>query len=71
MTSHVSASAEVLIFTIKTALNSYDYNSCIFLYFLQIIPENFDMKQKIDSILLNSQSETKRARSMDIDDFML
>ena len=29
------------------------------------------MKQKVDAVLRNSNSELKRARTMDIDDFML
>lgn len=36
-----------------------------------IVPDNFDMKQKVDAVLRNSNSELKRARTMDIDDFML
>lgn len=35
------------------------------------IPDSFDMKQKIENILQNSNSELKRARTMDIDDFMM
>lgn len=35
------------------------------------VPDNFDMKQKVVAVLQNSNSELKRARTMDIDDFML
>ncbi|KDR21683.1 probable dimethyladenosine transferase [Zootermopsis nevadensis] len=35
------------------------------------VPDNFNMKQKVDNILKSCESESKRARSMDIDDFMM
>ncbi|XP_069702475.1 probable dimethyladenosine transferase [Periplaneta americana] len=35
------------------------------------IPDDFDMKQKTDSILQSCKSESMRARTMDIDDFMV
>ncbi|KAM3967822.1 putative dimethyladenosine transferase [Aphomia sociella] len=34
------------------------------------IPENFDIKQKVQEILTNAEAEQMRARTMDIDDFM-
>ncbi|XP_063238470.1 probable dimethyladenosine transferase isoform X1 [Bacillus rossius redtenbacheri] len=35
------------------------------------IPEDFDMKQKIEDVLKTGDWETKRARTLDIDDFMM
>uniref|UniRef100_A0A1B6CFY7 rRNA adenine N(6)-methyltransferase n=1 Tax=Clastoptera arizonana TaxID=38151 RepID=A0A1B6CFY7_9HEMI len=37
----------------------------------QILPESFDMKNKVEDILTNCSSAEKRARTMDIDDFLI
>jgi hypothetical protein len=37
---------------------------------LQKIPEDFDIKQKIEEVLKQDAFNEKRARTMDIDDFM-
>lgn len=36
----------------------------------QDIPENFDIKEKVQEILTKSETDQMRARMMDIDDFM-
>lgn len=38
---------------------------------LQEVPQDFSIAQKIDSVLQESKFSEKRARSMDIDDFMV
>lgn len=47
---------------------------CLLSYFvlthLQTIPDNFDIKQLINNILKKVEAESKRARTMDIDDFI-
>lgn len=51
-------------------------NICYFTYFimlvtyLQIIPDNFDIKQLINHVLEKADAKNKRARTMDIDDFI-
>ncbi|KAJ9597065.1 hypothetical protein L9F63_027047, partial [Diploptera punctata] len=37
----------------------------------KVIPDDLDMKLMIDAILVRSKSESKRARTMDIDDFLV
>lgn len=37
---------------------------------LQPIPEDFDLKAKVNDILIEAEAAEKRARTMDIDDFM-
>lgn len=37
---------------------------------LQDIPADFDIKDKVEQILLKLDADKKRARTMDIDDFM-
>lgn len=37
---------------------------------MQDIPEDFDIKQKVQDILTNCEADQMRARTMDIDDFM-
>ncbi|XP_014600116.1 PREDICTED: probable dimethyladenosine transferase [Polistes canadensis] len=34
------------------------------------VPEDFDIKEKVSAILLTAEAENKRARTMDIDDFI-
>lgn len=36
----------------------------------QEIPEDFDIKQKVQEILTNAEALEMRARTMDVDDFM-
>lgn len=38
---------------------------------LQEIPVDFNIKDKIENILQDVQADQKRARTMDIDDFIL
>jgi len=38
--------------------------------YLQILPDDFDIKSLIHRILQQAEAENKRARTMDIDDFM-
>lgn len=38
---------------------------------MQEVPQDFSIAQKIDSVLQESKFNDKRARSMDIDDFMV
>ncbi len=40
------------------------------IYFLKPIPDSFDMKTKVEEILTKSGFIEKRARTMDIDDFL-
>lgn len=37
---------------------------------LQEIPEDFDIKQKIQEVLIAAEADQMRARTMDVDDFM-
>lgn len=39
-------------------------------HFLQDVPMDFDIKAKIEEVLVSLDAEKLRARSMDIDDFM-
>lgn len=47
---------------------------CLLTYFvltyLQTVPDDFDIKQLINHVLKKIEAETKRARTMDIDDFI-
>lgn len=38
-------------------------------YYLQAIPEDFDMKELVINILKEANAEESRARTMDVDDF--
>ena len=38
--------------------------------FLQAVPSDFNIKSKIEEILINKQFAEKRARHMDLDDFL-
>jgi len=40
------------------------------LIYLQTLPDDFDIKQLINHILKKADAENKRARTMDIDDFI-
>lgn len=42
----------------------------IIIYIFQDIPEDFDIKQKVQEILTNAEASEMRARTMDTDDFM-
>ncbi len=37
----------------------------------KVLPDSFEMKQKVEEILSKNGFSEKRARSMDIDDFLL
>lgn len=39
-------------------------------YFFQEIPEDFDIKEKVQQILIQAEADQLRARTMDVDDFM-
>lgn len=41
-----------------------------FLSFFQDVPADLDIKAKVEGILTASEADQKRARVMDIDDFM-
>jgi hypothetical protein len=38
--------------------------------FWQTIPEDFNLKDKIETILVDNKFDQKRARTMDMDDFI-
>lgn len=46
------------------------YSTCMCIYFHQLLEDNFDVKQKVQEILTENDYDKKRARTMDIDDFL-
>lgn len=46
------------------------YLRLYYVNYLQEISENFDIKEKVNEILVNAGADQMRARTMDVDDFM-
>ena len=45
-------------------------NYMFFPFFIQMVDADFDIKAKISNILKDNEFDKKRARTMDIDDFL-
>lgn len=48
----------------------FNWATRYFIIKFQDIPEDFDIKQKVNEILMKCEADQMRARTMDIDDFM-
>lgn len=55
--------------SLSLSLNCMDI-FCSFICYLQMVDKDFNVKEKVTQVLLSSGFALKRARNLDIDDFL-